>query len=601
MATFNNNTGGQITIDRSTSIGLYNLTGSFTNAATITIGGVAGVGNYGLQNEATFDNNTGGQITIDRSTSVGLNNSSGTFTNAATITVGAVAGVGSYGLYNQVTFNNNTGGQISIDRSANIGLYNVAGSFTNAATITIGGAASVGDYGLRNEATFNNNIGGQISIDNTSIYGLYNAGGTFTNAATITIGAAAGVGQYGLLNTATFNNNTGGQITIDRSTAIGLFNTSGSFTNDATITVGDAAGVGDFGLWNDATFNNSACAVLTLFAPISNSGNVTNEGLFTLNTSGAHTNTGFTNNGILVYPQGNPIPNATNQAVVVVPLSGCTPITPALEIAVGNSFTIGSTWYKDQALTQPAGTFTIGDNSFTATGLITGTTTVYFTVSNGGGCTQPVSIPVTVNDGCTECPNATSLNTIHITQQSARLKWIASSDPDKWRVQYRQATPGATWTKIKLPGSARSLNISSLTADQNYKWRIQAKCGTTWTTLSEAVKFKTLSSAPLNTGTQQAVSIKNMTEEKSLAVKLYPNPTRGQFVIELHLSDKINSNAKIQLVNMVGQTVSEENANISNGVLQKTVSISSSLTSGTYIVKVVVAGKTYVSKLVYEK
>ena len=92
-----------------------------------------------------------------------------------------------------------------------------------------------------------------------------------------------------------------------------------------------------------------------------------------------------------------------------------------------------------------------------------------------------------------------------------------------------------------------------------------------------------------------------MTEEKSLAVKLYPNPTRGQFVIELHLSDKINSNAKIQLVNMVGQTVSEENANISNGVLQKTVSISSSLTSGTYIVKVDVAGKTYVSKLVYEK
>ena len=52
---------------------------------------------------------------------------------------------------------------------------------------------------------------------------------------------------------------------------------------------------------------------------------------------------------------------------------------------------------------------------------------------------------------------------------------------------------------------------------------------------------------------------------------------------------------------MAGQIVSEENANISNGVLQKTVSISSSLTPGIYIVKVIVANKTYVSKLVYEK
>jgi len=271
------------------------------------------------------------------------------------------------------------------------------------------------------------------------------------------------------------------------------------------------------------------------------------------------------------------------------------------EIGNSNPFTVGGTWYKDQALTQPAGTFTIGNNSFTATGLSTGSTTVYFTVSNGGTCIQTIAIPVTILDGCTECPSATGLNTTNVTAQSARLEWTASSDPDKWRVRYRQATPGATWTKIKLPGSARSLNISALTADQNYKWRIQAKCGTTWTTLSEAVKFKTLSSAPLSSETQQAVSIKNVAEEKSPAVKLYPNPTRGRFVIELHLSDEINTSAKIQLVNMAGQTASEENANISNGVLQKTVSISSSLTPGIYIVKVIVANKTYVSKLVYEK
>jgi hypothetical protein len=599
FATFNNNTGGQISIDRSTTAGLYNLPGSsFTNGAAITIGAATNVGNYGLENDATFNNNTGGQITIDNASIYGLYNAGGSFTNAATITVGAVAGVGINGLFNAATFNNNTGGQISIDRSTSIGLYNQGGSFTNADAITIGAAAGIGNYGLENDATFDNTTGGQIKLDNISIYGLYNAGGTLTNEATITIGAVTGAGIYGLLNAATFNNNTGGQITIDRSTAAGLYNIGGSFTNAATITIGAAAGVGNYGLQNDATFDNSSCAVLTLFAPMSNTGNVTNEGLFTLNTSGAHANSGFTNNGILVYPQGNPVPNVTNQALIVVPLSGCTAITPALEIGNSNPFTVGSTWYQDQALTQPAGTFTIGDNTFTATGLSTGSTTVYFTINNGGTCTQTVAIPVTLFDGCNQCPNATDLNTTQITAQSARLKWIALSDPAKWEVQYKMAIPGNTWTNIRLAGPRRSIEISSLTADQNYRWRIRAKCGTTWNTFSAVVNFKTPSAAPLSTGTQQAASVE---EEKSFAIKLYPNPTTGQFMIELHLPNEINTNAEIQLVNMVGQTVSAENANISNGLLQKTVSISSSLTSGIYMVKVVVGDKIYVSKLVYEK
>ncbi|MEO5984779.1 MAG: T9SS type A sorting domain-containing protein [Ferruginibacter sp.] len=90
-------------------------------------------------------------------------------------------------------------------------------------------------------------------------------------------------------------------------------------------------------------------------------------------------------------------------------------------------------------------------------------------------------------------------------------------------------------------------------------------------------------------------------EEKTQSLKLYPNPTKGQFMIELHLSNNINAKAKIEMVNMMGQTVSAENANISNGVLQKTVFISSSLSAGIYMVKISADNKTYFSKLKYEK
>ncbi|MBK8428258.1 MAG: hypothetical protein IPL27_20880 [Lewinellaceae bacterium] len=264
-STFNNNTGGQISIDRWTNIGLNNVTGgTFTNVATITIGVivVANGGDYGIRNESVFNNNTGGQINIDRSRIWGLYNfTGGTFTNAATITMGAVASVGNYGIWNNAAFNNNTGGQIKIDRWTSNGLYNVTGgTFTNAATITIGAlVASTGFYGIFNESVFNNNTGGQINIDRSTDTGLYNfTGGTFTNETTITIGAVASVGTYGLQNKAAFNNNTGGQINIDRSTSAGLYNLSGgTFTNAAAITIGAVASVGTYGIHNVAAFNNN--------------------------------------------------------------------------------------------------------------------------------------------------------------------------------------------------------------------------------------------------------------------------------------------------------------------------------------------------------
>jgi hypothetical protein len=295
------------------------------------------------------------------------------------------------------TFNNNTGGLIRIDNSSGNGLRHVNGTFANAATITIG-AVVMGSIGLYNNAAFNNNTGGLIRIDNSSEFGLVNnRDGTFTNAAAITIGAAASVGSIGLYNYYTFNNNTGGQISIDHSTQFGLRSSNGTFTNSSTITIGAAAGVGDYGLSNEATFNNSTCAALALFAPLSNTNTFNNQGLFTVNTALAHTNFGFTNDGIIDYPQGNPIPAVTNNDVIIVPTSTCS--TPALQIGGSSQFTVGTTWYKEAALTTAAGTYNATTNTFQATALAAGSTyTLYFSIADpsNGGCTQTVSIAVAV-------------------------------------------------------------------------------------------------------------------------------------------------------------------------------------------------------------
>jgi hypothetical protein len=233
--------------------------------------------------------------------------------------------------------------------------------------------------------------------------------------------------------------------------------------------------------------------------------------------------------------------------------------------------------------------------------------------ANGGAAIHPGATEVCgngiddncngqVDENCGACGNATAFSTTGITASGATLNWIANVNPVQWQVEYKKISAGSKWITITLSGSARSVSISSLAAKQMYNWHIRAKCGKQWTAFSNTVSFKTL--AATNTLARNGYvesTLLNGVEEKSSALKLYPNPSKGQFMIELHLANEINANAKIELLNMMGQTVSAENANISNGMLQKKVSISSSLASGIYMVKVVANNKIYLTKLIYEK
>gem|GEM_PF-2585050 len=197
------------------------------------------------------------------------------------------------------------------------------------------------------------------------------------------------------------------------------------------------------------------------------------------------------------------------------------------------------------------------------------------------------------DEGCSTCTNATSLTTTNITSNSAKLNWTASVNPARWQVQFKKAT-STSWTSVKLAGSARSVTIKSLSANTTYNWRIRAKCGTTWTPYSATVSFKTRSASQLE-------SIESIAVEQLSVFRLYPNPSNGQFIIDLHVAGNISTNAKIELINAMGQTVHAENASIGNGKLQRTVSISSSLTQGIYLVRIIANNKTHVAKLVYRK
>ncbi|MES2774409.1 MAG: choice-of-anchor Q domain-containing protein [Bacteroidota bacterium] len=442
-STFNNKPGGALLIDR-TAAGdqAFYSAGTVNNQGTIKIGSIAPVVRIGIAigGGSIFNNKPGGIVQVDNtgSTAIRVLNNGTVVNNEARIDIGSSSDVRGIGVRNEAgsTFNNKAGGDIYINR---VGIYNTtvlgairnSGAFVNDAKITIGnGVLLYAQDGILNVGgSFINNASGDISIEKPWGNGIWHSTGNFQNAGKIRIRNVFyfedGDFSTGILSTAPFTNAAGAEIHIDQ-VATGIATTN-AFSNAGLIRMGENAPLagsgianiqganavfnnnsgGDIsirqaaakGVQNDAnsTFNNNACARLTIYDSLSNNGLFTNAGLFTVNTAEAHINTALTNNGIIAYPQGNPIPNVTNNKMIVAPISTlCGPITPALEIGANNDLIAGTTWYQNPELTTVAGTYS--PNIFDPSNLATGPHMLYFSVEDpGNGCTRTISISVTVN------------------------------------------------------------------------------------------------------------------------------------------------------------------------------------------------------------
>ena len=496
LATFRNNVGGAIRIDHINTAGIYNLYGNFTNAATITIGAVASVGTFGLVNIiATFENNTGGVIQIDRAISPLFNVTDGSFTNAATITIGASATVGTTGVVNQATFSNAGCGALltvvanavidNTDSFSNTGtiIENATGNSSisyngglvqnlNGGTFTIGTNTGVlttspgnlwtgctsrdwntaANWASGNVPTASSDAvissapanqpvigagtlavaksvevqsgaslsiagGGSLTLNGSKGVGgsttaFYNTG-TVSNSGQLIMGNTAAIGTIGLNNLSTFSNNAGGTISIDRSGAIGLRNNAGSFTNSGMVSIGAVATVGQYGLYNLSTFSNNAGGTISIDRTadyglfndgstntFTNSATITIGAVSTVGTNGIVNLATFTNQGCsgLIRIVSNSI--VRNSGTFA---NGGT----IIENASGNSSVSTNTGLVQNL---NGGTFTIGTNTGVLTTspgtLWTGcTSTDWNTASNWSGGTVPLATDdVVIPSGPTNQP-----------------------------------------------------------------------------------------------------------------------------------------------------------------------------------------------------
>ena len=93
------------------------------------------------------------------------------------------------------------------------------------------------------------------------------------------------------------------------------------------------------------------------------------------------------------------------------------------------------------------------------------------------------------------------------------------------------------------------------------------------------------------TATVTVVSSCRIAEEGAVAFNVMPNPSNGNFQLNVNLGNGLNGNAIISVVNIAGQKVAQLNGEIANGEMSASVSIPQ--VAGVYMVVVEANGEVF--------
>ena len=311
-ATFQNQAGGVITIDRIARDGLINQnSGVFTNQGTIQIGSAGDMGGDGINTSSPSTFNNSACTALINIVSNNIIRNSGTITNAGTIIENA-NGNSSISSNTGVVQNLN-GGTFTID--AGTAALTAAGAIWRGCTSTawnrgsnwhLAAVPKVTDDVTIPDATINPVIsalnavaksvtvetGGGLTIQATgglTIYGSAVQGilnkGTVTNNGLIKIGLSPSMYDYGIRNEGIFTHNAG-LVQVENTKQAALYNVSGAFVNKAAL-----------------IFKALSAATPLV---ISDGGTISNNATGTLSGTGTISPTHFINNGGILSPGYSP-------------------------------------------------------------------------------------------------------------------------------------------------------------------------------------------------------------------------------------------------------------------------------------------------------
>jgi post-segregation antitoxin (ccd killing protein) len=174
----------------------------------------------------------------------------------------------------------------------------------------------------------------------------------------------------------------------------------------------------------------------------------------------------------------------------------------------------------------------------------------------------------------------------------------------------------AAQVKIMSIGSLNICTTGSVTlsakivSDYSYQWlkdnvTIPGAIGTSYSATQPGTYCyqATTSQGCSTTSTNKVVTSCRLENENNIAFQLsvYPNPTNGNFNIELHLDEELNATARIEVINIMGDVVTTEEAEISEGTLRHTISMKPELPNALYFVKITVGDQIFFQRIIYQR
>lgn len=188
------------------------------------------------------------------------------------------------------------------------------------------------------------------------------------------------------------------------------------------------------------------------------------------------------------------------------------------------------------------------------------------------------------------CAAPGNLTTTNISPSSAKLKWDGAGGAEKYKVQYKADSTGATWISKTVKAANNSLTIAGLTPNTPYKWKVRSICGEEKSEYSATETFTTL----LRTGAGLPAAS---------SVSVYPNPVCVSTVISIAVpasSTAQSPHASIELCDLAGKLIrSVLDENLVEGE-HKIILNRGQLASGIYFLHVQINDQVSVLKIAVE-
>ena len=192
-----------------------------------------------------------------------------------------------------------------------------------------------------------------------------------------------------------------------------------------------------------------------------------------------------------------------------------------------------------------------------------------------------------IDENC--CPSPPNTSELKVTSTTAKLAWDAVNTAEDYELRYK-IIDAPKWTgRISNVAGKKLKNLSP---DATYVWQVRTMCWASESIASDWTKmdhFHTLSLKESDTAL------------RGDELQIFPNPTSGALTIILSMDQEETAEAKIEVLNMLGQIIISEKAAVDQGKLQKEIQLGDAAANGMYLVKVIINDRVYTAQINLQK